>query len=551
MATRIPAGSSLLRDVVRACRKRRTTVKLSDSTGAELSGGRTLTSALALRTALHKILGGEPRVAVLLPPSTAAAVTNLALAFDGRVTIGLNYTLTAEILNGCLAQAGVRHVITSRRFLERVPIALDTKFIFLEDVRAQLSIRDKASAALLATLAPSGLLARALGRREVAAADPMMIVFTSGTTGEPKGAELTYGNVSASIDAVSLAMRLDEHDVLIGVLPFFHGFGAILTLWTALSLDIAAAYHVNPLDVRGVGELCRTRQGTILPATPTFLRAYCRRGAPEDFASLEAIVTGGEPLSHELADAVEAAFGVRPVEGYGATEAASLISANIPAHRMPAGDAAICRERTVGRPLPGIHAKVIDVDSGAELGRGRQGLLWVRGPNVMAGYLGRPEETAEVLRDGWYATGDIAIMHEDGCIEIVGRRSRFAKVGGEMVPLSRIEDALTAHLGDSGDDDGPPLAVIAVPDEIRGERLIVLHQRLERSPIELRRDLIASGLPPIFVPAAADFVRLDRLPMTATGKLDFGRLGEIAAAAGAARRSPSAFRKGVGQGTPT
>lgn len=225
------AESPLLLDVIQACRKRRATTKLSDSTGAELSGERTLASALALRTAFRSVLqAGELRVAVLLPPSVGAAAANLALALDGRTSVGLNYTLTAGILNGCLARAGVRHVVTSRQFLEHVPIALNAEFIFLEDVRSGLSRRTKLASAALARVAPSQLLLRMLKRGNVPVAEPLMIVFTSGTTGEPKGAVLTYGNVAASVNAVAAAMRLHERDVLIGVLPFFHGFGSVLTL---------------------------------------------------------------------------------------------------------------------------------------------------------------------------------------------------------------------------------------------------------------------------------------------------------------------------------
>lgn len=526
------AASTLLSNVIRVCRTRRRGVKLSDATGAELSGARVLASALALRSALRSRLDrDEPRVAVLLPPSAAAVVANLALAFDGRASVGLNYSLTADLLNRCLAQTGVRHVITSRRFLARVPLALDAEFIYLEDLQAGISKRNQLVAAALAHVAPSSLLLRALGRKNVAVDEPLTIVFTSGTTGTPKGAVLTYGNAEASVTSVTDAMRFDKGDVVLGVLPFFHGFGTILTLWTALSLDIEAAYCPNPLDARGVGQLCRKRKATILLATPTFLRAYQRRGAASDFASLNAILTGGERLTCELADAVERDFGARPVEGYGCTEASSLISSNVPPDRIVAGSGAVAREGTVGRLLPGILAEVRDAEGGHALGPDAQGLLWISGANVMAGYHGNEAATADVMRDGWYCTGDIAVIHQDGCVEIAGRRSRFAKVGGEMVPLGMVEDALMAQLGDDGEADSPPLAVVAVADDSRGERLVVLHRRLDRSPADLRRGVIASGLPPVFAPAAADFFELAELPITATGKLDLGRLRQIASSA--------------------
>lgn len=527
MGTEGSGGSGLLAEVIRACRRRGGTVKLADATGAALSGVETLTAALVLRGRLRRLLGPEERrVGLLLPPSVGTAVANLALALDGRVAVNLNYTLTPIILDACLARAEVRHVLTSRALLARMPMSLNAEFVFLDDIRRQATAREKATGALMAKTLPASALLKAIGRDRVAPDEPLMVVFTSGSTGEPKGAVLTYDNVAASIASVSEAMRFEPTDVVLGVLPFFHAFGAVLTLWAALALDLAAAYHHNPLDAGGVGALCRRWQGTILLSTPTFLRAYQKRGKAEEFASLEAIVTGGERLTPALADAVERAFGVRPVEGYGATEASSMVASRVPASRARGERAG--REGTVGLPLPGIRARVVGPESGGNMPAGEPGLLLIAGRNVMAGYLGQPEATEVVLRDGWYVTGDIASMHPDGSLEIVGRRSRFAKVGGEMVPLGRVEEALAATLGEN-DEAAPVLAAVAVADEARGERIVVIHRPLASAPAELRRAAIAAGLPPVFAPAAADFIEIEALPLTATGKTDYGRLGQIAA----------------------
>jgi acyl-[acyl-carrier-protein]-phospholipid O-acyltransferase/long-chain-fatty-acid--[acyl-carrier-protein] ligase len=530
------AGPSLLRDVIRSCRRRGKRLKIADSTGVELSGERTLIAALALRRLLRRALGDdETRVGVLLPPTAGAALAQMALAFDGRVAVGVNYTLTAEIIDPCLARAGVRHVLTSRRFLERMPLALEADYIYLEDLRAKATWFDKLQSALLAKTAPPDLLLRAIGRTPPTSDEPFIVVFTSGTTGEPKGAVITYGNAQASVNAIEQAIRLDPKDVLIGVLPFFHAFGTIVTLWTALALDIAVVYHPNPLDAEGVGQLCQDQGVTILVATPTFLRGYQRRGKPEQFRSLDTIITGGERLPKEIADEVERAFGIRPVEGYGATETTSLIAANIPPHRVLPGHDSLCREGTVGRPLPGVRLKLLDPDTGEERGREERGALWVAGPNVMAGYLDRPELTRQVVRDGWYATGDMAVIHDDGSVEIVGRRSRFAKIGGEMVPLDTVQQALTAALGEEADEN-PPLAVVSVPDAARGERLVVVHRPMANAPFDLVHNAAAAGLPPLYRPSAADFIEIEQLPLTATGKLDFGRLGAIAKTTSAVRR---------------
>ena len=269
----------------------------------------------------------------------------------------------------------------------------------------------------------------------------MTVVFTSGSTGEPKGAILTHRNVGTDVEMFDAALNLTSDDVLMGILPFFHSFGFTVTIWAALMLDPKVVYHYNPLEARQVGALARQHGATILVATPTFLRTYVRRCRPEDFATLNLVVTGAEKLPKELADAFEQRFGIRPLEGYGATELSPAVACNIPANRSGDGQPHV-KEGTVGRPLGGIQAKVVDLDTGRDLGPGQSGMLLVNGPNVMKGYLGQPELTAQVIHDGWYTTGDIAEIDAEGYIRITGRESRFSKLGGEMVPHVRVEEAL-------------------------------------------------------------------------------------------------------------
>jgi acyl-[acyl-carrier-protein]-phospholipid O-acyltransferase/long-chain-fatty-acid--[acyl-carrier-protein] ligase len=523
----------LLRDVIRACRKRRRTMKAVDTTGAEVTGVELLARALVLRRLLRRsVLAEEERyVGLLLPPSVAGVVANLALAFDRRVAVNLNYSLSSELIASCIRQAGITHVLTSRRFLEHLALQIDAELVYLEDLRDRPTRRDKALGGALAYAAPDGLLLRFLGLHRLDAGEVLTVVFTAGTTGDPKGAELTYGNFAANVSAIGKVIDLRPSDVLLGILPLFHSFGATMTLWALLAHDVAAAYHTNPLDGRTIGRLCRERKGTILLAPPMFLRTYLNRCAPEDFASLEVVVAGAEKLTSELADAFEERFGIRPVQGYGATEAAALIASNVPPNRARGDAATVCREGTVGRLIPGVRVRAIDLESGAELGPGQAGMLQVSGPNVMKGYLGNSEATAAALQDGWYVTGDVGVIHEDGYLELVGRISRFAKIAGEMVPLVRIEEALAALVPPSSEDDAPRLAVTAVPDPIRGERVIVGHAPLPVAPGELCRQLARSGLPNIFLPSPDSFVEVERLPTTGAGKLDLRRLREIALAA--------------------
>ncbi|MDP9364930.1 MAG: AMP-binding protein [Chloroflexota bacterium] len=546
--------TSLFRDLVRTSRRRRRRAKIADSTGVELSGGELLTRALVLRRLLRRdLLGPEERhVGILLPPSAGAVVANLALALDRRVTVNLNYTLTSESLNACLAQAGIRHVLTSRRFVERVPVQLDAELVFLEDLRDRPTPVDKGVAALQAYLAPTSFLLRRLGLHRVAADDVMTVIFTSGTTGRPKGVMLTYGNVTSNIGVVDYVVRPGRSDVMIGVLPFFHSFGSTVTLWGVLTRDMKGAYHTNPLEAQAVGALCRRHKGTILPAAPMFLRTYLHRGDAEDFATLEVVAVGAEKLPRDLSDAFEKKFGVRPVEGYGTTEMSPMVAANLPPERAGGDSEAARKEGSVGRPVPGVRAKVVDPESGAELGPGERGMLLVTGPNLMKGYLGQPEATAAVVKDGWYVTGDIAVIDEEGFIELVDRSSRFAKIAGEMVPFAAIERALHGLVG-TDEEGGPRVVVTAVPDPARGERLVVVHTPLEQTPDALRRGLAEAGLPNLYIPSANSFLEVEQFPIVGSGKLDLQRIKRIALepATGTARAPVDVGPTAIASGSPT
>jgi acyl-[acyl-carrier-protein]-phospholipid O-acyltransferase/long-chain-fatty-acid--[acyl-carrier-protein] ligase len=311
------------------------------------------------------------------------------------------------------------------------------------------------------------------------------------------------------------------------VLPFFHSFGYTVALWAGFMLPPKVVYHTNPLEARQIGDLGRKHRATLLIVAPTFLRSYLRRVPAEDFATLELVVTGAEELPRELADAFEKKFGVRPVEGYGTSELSPVVSANIPPGRAP-GHAGQWKEGTVGRPIPGVQVKVVDLESGEDLPPGKSGMLLVKGPNVMKGYLGEPEKTAEVIRDGWYVTGDVAEIDDEGYIRITGRESRFSKIAGEMVPHIRVEEALGKVL--ALDEDKVSVAVTGVVDHRKGERLVVLHTGLPKPAEQICRELAGAGLPPLWIPSPDGFHEVREIPLLGTGKLDLRKLKEMAQA---------------------
>lgn len=541
VARRHRRSSVLLSGFVKTCARQRRQSKVVDSTGQELTGGQLLARTLALRSWMRR--GGlddsEQYVGLLLPPSAGGMIANLALALDRRVSVNLNYTATSAILNECIRQAGLRRVLTSRAFLARTGLELAAECIYLEDVAPQIQRTDRWLSALQAYLLPARWLTRLLGVPAVQGDDLLTVIFTSGSTGHPKGVMLTHANVGSNVEAVEQIIRINRQDVLLGVLPFFHAFGYTITLWTVATIRSKGVYHYNPLDAKTVGKLCRERQATVLVSTPTFLRMYLRRCDEEDLKTLEVVVTGAERLPKDLSDAFEAKYGVRPVEGYGATELSPLASANIPPSRTPPSTQPEYREGAVGRPVPGVAAKVVDPETGQELGAGQPGMLLIAGANVMRGYLGRDDLTAQVLRDGWYVTGDIAAIDEGGFLQIRGRLSRFSKIGGEMVPHGRIEDAISQLVG-LNDDGSPRVAVTGVADAKRGERLVVIHTPWNRDPGELTRALAEDGLPNLYIPAPDAFYEVDQLPVLGTGKLDLQNIQQLAEERSAVQVPPSA-----------
>ncbi|MCX7424121.1 MAG: AMP-binding protein [Planctomycetia bacterium] len=517
------------RRFLRTCRRSLWRSKAADSTGAELTGSGLLTRSLILRRCLRRdvLAEDENRVGLLIPPCVGGMVANAALTIDRRVAVNLNYAVrSADVLNECIRRAGIRHVLTSRKVMEKLELAIDAELVYLEDFRDKVTTADKLVAAAQTWLLPTAILERLLGLTHVDPDDLITIIFTSGSTGRPKGAMLTHRNISTNVSCFAELLRIGRGDVLIGILPFFHSFGYTCAMWSVLLLDAKGAYHTNPLEPRQVGKLCHKHGGTILIATPTFLRSYLRRVEPEEFAKLNVVVTGAEKLPHDLADAFEKRFGLRPSEGYGTTELSPAVSSNIPRSRAVGMPEPFAKEGSIGKPFPGISVKVVDLDTGEDLGVNRSGMLLVTGPNVMKGYLDEPELTAEVMRDVWYVTGDVARIDEDGFTFITGRISRFAKIGGEMVPHLHVEEAIAKVL--AADEEELHFVVTSVPDARKGERLVVLHTGLSRTPEEICRALSDAGNPPLWIPSQDSFCQVDEIPVLGTGKLALREVQELA-----------------------
>lgn len=513
---------------LKRCRQRLRSMKVADSTQQEMTGGELLMRSAILWRLMkrHVLTADEQNVGVLIPPSAGGVLANTALALGGKTSVNLNYSVSEEIVNECIRQADIKHVLTTRKVIEKLGYKLNAEVIYLEELREKVSSMDKVTGLLHGYVLPISLLSKIYGLDKRNQDDVFTIIFTSGSTGTPKGVMLTNRNISCVVDGIRQAVHLNSKDVILGVLPFFHSFGFAVPLWTVLGMDVAGIYHFNPLDPNQIGKLSAKYGATILLATPTFLRTYMKRVLPEEFKTLNVVVAGAEKLPVELCDSFEEKYGVRPVEGYGATELSPLVSVNQPASRVQEGKTQRIKEGTVGCAIANVTTRVVDLDSGKEVPAGEPGMLWIKGPNVMKGYLGREDLTAEVIQDGWYNTGDVAVVDPEGFIHITGRLSRFSKIGGEMVPHILVEQNLNDAVNETPGD--LVCAVTSAPDAKKGERLVVIHLPLPIGVDELRQKLIGQGVPSLFVPAGNAFFEVPELPMLGSGKLDLKRLKQMA-----------------------
>jgi acyl-[acyl-carrier-protein]-phospholipid O-acyltransferase / long-chain-fatty-acid--[acyl-carrier-protein] ligase len=520
---------NLPRAFLRRCRKTMFAMKVADSSGMRMTGGSLLMRTLIFRRLLlRNVLAADERfVGLLIPPSGGGILANTAVTLSGRVAVNLNYTVPSETLNYCIQQCGIRHVLTSRRFMERFDFKLNAELVYLEDFREQVTLADKLVAAIDAYAVPITILERWLGLHKIRLDDLMTIIYTSGSTGKPKGVMLSYDNVGTNVTGIEDNLQLGSHDTLCGILPLFHSMGFTIGMWAVLTTGVKGAYHFSPLDAKVIGKMCKEHDITIIVTTPTFLRSYLRRCTKEEFAKLNLVVTGAEKLPGDLLEAFEKQFNIRPMEGYGTTELSPVVSVNVPPERN-GGSNSMERVGTVGRPIPGVQAKIVDIDTGKDLPVGQSGMLLIKGPNVMQGYFQMPDKTAKVLRDGWYTTGDMALLDNEGFIHITGRVSRFSKIGGEMVPHIHIEELLQRIMSD--DDEKVAVAVTAVPDERKGERLIVFHLPSDKNTDQVLKQLTAAGLPNLWIPSPDSFFQVEQIPLLGTGKLDLQAVKELAKA---------------------
>jgi acyl-[acyl-carrier-protein]-phospholipid O-acyltransferase / long-chain-fatty-acid--[acyl-carrier-protein] ligase len=517
----------LSRSFMRAARRNPRHFAMADGRTPKLSFGASLVKTVFLARRLRPLWKDQKMVGVLLPPSIPGALVNWAALLLGKVPINLNYTTSKESMASCASQCELKTVVTSRLFLEKVKLEPPGELIYAEDLAENPRLGEKVAALLAAKLFPARVLELFLGVSHTPSLDDTAtIIFSSGSTGEPKGVVLSHFNLASNVEQIEQVFHLHDGDRILGILPFFHSFGFTGTLCLPPLTGIGVVFHVSPLDAQVIGALVSKYSVSMLLSTPTFLNSYARRCPPEAFGSLRIVMAGAEKLPERIAQSFEDHFGIRPLEGYGCTECSPVVAVNTYDFRAAYFRQIGAKRGTIGHPLPGIGVRIIDPESGETLPVDKPGLLLVRGPNIMVGYLDRPDKTADVLKDGWYNTGDIATVDEDGFLRITDRLSRFSKIGGEMVPHIKVEEKLHELLR----ADGQVLAITAIPDEKKGERMIVVHTLSQDVLRDCVERLSKSDLPALWKPKPDQFLHVEQLPYLGTGKLDLRKLRELALA---------------------
>src|SRR6266513_1829666 len=516
----------LAEECVRGLKRKPFATAVIDGTDhSKLSRAKLLGAAAALSRHLRKEFSDE-RIAIVLPASKGSMLANLAVTLAGKVPVDLNFTIGRAANESCCKRANLRVAISATQFMERVKdFPWPEHVLKLDELMPRIK-RQIIVWWMMSFPVPTRLLLRLLKIPKAGGHAEAVLLFTSGTTGDPKGVVISHRNVVGNVSQFRQLLDATKHDAILASLPFFHTFGSTVTLWYPLIEGVRIVSYPNPLEAAKNAALIERYKLTLLLATPTFLRGYLRKAEPDKLRSLRLVITGAEKLPLDLAKNFEERFNQRVFEGYGLTETSPVVSVNLPEpqptkpgeHVQPSS-----RLGSVGKMAPGIAAEIREPETDRKLSLHETGMLWLRGVNIFEGYLHDPKRTAEVLQDGWLRTGDLGRLDEDGFLYIEGRLSRFSKIGGEMVPHEAIESKIVDLLGFSGRDERP-IAIMGVQDEAKGEALVLL-SAVDIDLAELRKKLHEAGVPNLWIPKRVQ--RVDSIPVLASVKLDLKKCNEL------------------------
>ena len=491
-----------------------------------LTRSKLLGAAAALSRYLRKEFPGE-RIAIVLPASKGSMLANLAVTLADKVPVNLNFTIGRAANESCCRRANLRVAISATQFMERLKgFPWPERVLKLDELMPRMK-RQIILWRIMSILVPARLLWWLLQIPKAGGHIEALLLFTSGSTGDPKGVVMSHRNIVGNVSQFRQLLDAKKEDAILASLPFFHTFGSTVTLWYPLIEGVPIVTYPNPLEATKNAALIERHKLTLLLATPTFLRGYLRKVDPDKLRSLRLVITGAEKLPLDLAKNFEERFNQRVFEGYGLTETSPVVSVNLPEPRPTKQGEQVqpsSRLGSVGKMAPGIAAEIREPETNRKLSLHESGMLWLRGVNIFEGYLRDPERTADVLQDGWLKTGDLGRFDEDGFLYIEGRLSRFSKIGGEMVPHEVIEHKIVDLLDLSGKDERM-VAIVGVQDKAKGEALVLL-SAVDVDLAQLRKKLHDAGVPNLWIPKHVQ--RVGAIPVLASGKLDLKRCKELA-----------------------
>jgi acyl-[acyl-carrier-protein]-phospholipid O-acyltransferase/long-chain-fatty-acid--[acyl-carrier-protein] ligase len=493
--------------------------------GSTLTYDKVLAAAIALSKHIRQETEKD-RVGIILPAGKGGLIANLAVLIAGKIPVNLNFTSATASIESSMRQAEIDRFITADPFVRKMnsfPWPPNKQIIYLERVLPTLK-KKMIKWAILSKICSARILSTLTGTPRKGGNKEAVLLFTSGSSGEPKGVVLTHRNLLANVKQFGARIELKTDDKVLGCLPLFHSFGCTVTQWYPVIEGLGIVTYPSPLEQNKLADLVEEHGVSLFLSTPTFLRGYLKKVAPEKLKSLKLAITGAEKLPAKIAEAFKERFGHDVMEGYGLTETSPVSNFNLPNLSLPNDGSdprtiPSYRPGSVGQMVAGIAVRITDPGTDQPLPLNATGIIWMRGANVFGGYLKLPMETDAVIQDGWFRTGDIGRMDEDGFLFIEGRVSRFSKIGGEMVPHEKIEDEINKAFGVDADDQRH-FAVVGVPDEAKGEALVLISKTLmgEQARIDMRYTLLERGVPALWIPKRV--VHVEEIPVLASGKLD-------------------------------
>ncbi len=472
---------------------------IDKTTGKSINYSTALIGALILCSRFKKYDKGF--IGIMIPTSAGGALATAAVLMSGRIPVMINYSTGAEA-NARYAQkkCNFKTIIASKALLEKVGCPVIEGMVLIEDIMASVKTGEKLKAALKSKL-PVSMILNAIHKGDEN--DTVVILFTSGSEKDPKAVQLTHRNIVANIESFGDYVGISSEDILLANLVFFHVFGLTVNLWVALYYGMTLVTYANPLDFQTISKIAREEKPTIMVGTPSFFWGYLQKSEPGDFKTLRLMVAGADKCPDALREGWMKKHGVTLLEGYGATETSPVISVNSHEFNRPG---------STGRVIPGVQVKIENFETGEECKTGEVGKIMVKGDIIMKGYYDDPEQTAEVLNEGWYNTGDMGFFDEDRYLWHAGRFKRFTKIGGEMVSLVKVENILEKYL-----PQGASCCVVEIMDEKKGS-FIVATVSEDVNKTEILRKMM-NDLPSIALPR--QFLTIKELPMMSTGKIDF------------------------------